>query len=149
LPSTFCSVSFTAAASRISPFSRLAFRTLLVARPACHNRSRPEHRRGGIRKDASCRVERRNLERYSISGNFFGIRGILFPDRDGIGLSASQRRGDNGWRRGEWMEDGASGGSFSREAQPSAVGALRPGMTRSPGAPASPRRPWERAVSRR
>src|SRR5258708_4400190 len=44
-------------------------------------------------------LTRRKLERYSISGNFFGNRRIFFPDRDRFGLSTSQRRGDNGLRK--------------------------------------------------
>jgi hypothetical protein len=46
---------------------------------------------------------RRKLEGWSISGNFFGIRDILFPDRDKFGLSGAERGGkieDGG------MEDG-------------------------------------------
>src|SRR5258708_35617864 len=41
----------------------------------------------------------RNLEKSARSGNFFVIRLILFPDRDGFGLSAWRRGRDNrGWR---------------------------------------------------
>jgi hypothetical protein len=46
-------------------------------------------------------AERQKLERRAISGNFFGIRRIFFPDRDGFGLSGAKRGGDNGgsgWR---------------------------------------------------
>jgi hypothetical protein len=43
----------------------------------------------------------RNLENDAGSGNFFGIRWIFFPDRDGVGLAAWRRGGDNGgWN--EW-----------------------------------------------
>jgi hypothetical protein len=37
--------------------------------------------------------ERQKLEQYATSGNFFGIRKILFPDRDVFGLSESGGEG--------------------------------------------------------